>query len=144
MNQRCSCEPTPQPQQGRIKAASATYTTAHGNTRSLTHWTSFLMDTSRVHYHWATMGTPYFKKLTYTAGGTEMCKICGADPAWSIDRRWRLRSEAELLFLGKFRFCFLKYQVIKRAPHIITGNLLCLESLIISISYMFQVSSWNI
>ena len=37
-NQSCSCWPTPQPQQGRIWAASTTYTTAHGNARSLTHW----------------------------------------------------------------------------------------------------------
>ena len=33
-----SCRPTPQPQQCRIPAASVTYTTAHGNTGSLTHW----------------------------------------------------------------------------------------------------------
>ena len=33
----CSCQPTPQPQQCRIQAASVTYTTAHGNTESLTH-----------------------------------------------------------------------------------------------------------
>ena len=33
-----SCQPTPQPQQCRIWAASETYTTAHSNTRSLTHW----------------------------------------------------------------------------------------------------------
>ena len=32
-----SCLPTPQPQQHQIRAASATYTTAHGNTRFLTH-----------------------------------------------------------------------------------------------------------
>ena len=37
----------------------------HRNTRSLTHWwgqdwTNILMDTSRVCYHWATMGTPVF------------------------------------------------------------------------------------
>ena len=38
-NHSCSCWPTPQPQQCRIQAVSATYTTAHGNTRSLTHWT---------------------------------------------------------------------------------------------------------
>ena len=31
------CWPTPQPQQCRIRATSVTYTTAHGNTRSLTH-----------------------------------------------------------------------------------------------------------
>ena len=33
-----SCRPTPQPQQLRIRAASVTYTTAHGSTSSLTHW----------------------------------------------------------------------------------------------------------
>ena len=32
-----SCQPTPQPQQCQIQAISVTYTTAHGNTRSLTH-----------------------------------------------------------------------------------------------------------
>ena len=32
-----SCQPSPQPQQHGIRAKSATYTTAHGNTRSLTH-----------------------------------------------------------------------------------------------------------
>ena len=31
-------QPTPQPQQRQTQAASATYTTAHGNTKSLTHW----------------------------------------------------------------------------------------------------------
>ena len=29
--------PTPEPQQRQMKATSATYTTAHGNTRSLAH-----------------------------------------------------------------------------------------------------------
>ena len=32
-----SCQPTPQPQPFQIQATSATYTTAHSNTRSLTH-----------------------------------------------------------------------------------------------------------
>ena len=32
-----SCRPAPQPQQLGIRAASATYVTAHGNTGSLTH-----------------------------------------------------------------------------------------------------------
>ena len=36
MNQSWSCWPTPQ--QLEIQAASATYTTAHGNAGSLTHW----------------------------------------------------------------------------------------------------------
>ena len=34
----CSCWPTPQTRQHRIRATSATYTTAHSNGRSLTHW----------------------------------------------------------------------------------------------------------
>ena len=34
----CSLQPRPQPQQHQIRAASATYTTAHSNTGSLTHW----------------------------------------------------------------------------------------------------------
>ena len=38
LNWSCSCRPTPQPQQSRIQAASVTYTTAPGNTKSLTHW----------------------------------------------------------------------------------------------------------
>ena len=37
-NRRYSCWPPPQPQPCRIQAASATYTAAHGNARSLTHW----------------------------------------------------------------------------------------------------------
>ena len=36
-NRSCSHRPTPEPQQRGIRAASATYTTAHGNARSLTH-----------------------------------------------------------------------------------------------------------
>ena len=37
-NQSCSCQPTPQPQERRIWAVSATCATAHGNAISLTHW----------------------------------------------------------------------------------------------------------
>ena len=36
-NQSCSHWPTPQPQQRQSQATSATYSTAHGNTGSLTH-----------------------------------------------------------------------------------------------------------
>ena len=36
-NQSCSHQPTPEPQQCQIRVKSATYTTAHGNTGSLTH-----------------------------------------------------------------------------------------------------------
>ena len=37
LNQSCGCRPMPQPQQYRIRAAPATYTTAHGKARSLSH-----------------------------------------------------------------------------------------------------------
>jgi len=44
---------------------SATYTTAHGNARSLTHWARpgmerVLMDSSRLRYCWAAMGAAIF------------------------------------------------------------------------------------
>ena len=38
MNQSCSCQPIPQPQQHRIRATSATYAAACGNAGSLAHW----------------------------------------------------------------------------------------------------------
>ena len=37
LNWSCSCQPIPQTQQHQIQTMSATSTTAHGNTRSLTH-----------------------------------------------------------------------------------------------------------
>ena len=37
-NQSCSCQPTAKPQQHEIWASCVTYTTAHGNAGSLTHW----------------------------------------------------------------------------------------------------------
>ena len=51
-------------QQRGIQAMSETSTTVHGNARSLTHWAGLeiepadLMDTSQVHFHWDTTGTP--------------------------------------------------------------------------------------
>ena len=63
-NQSCSHRPMPELQQHRIWAVSATYTTAHGNAGSLTHWarpgikpaTSWFL--VRFINHQATMGTP--------------------------------------------------------------------------------------
>ena len=37
-NWSCNCQPMSELQQRQIWAASASYITAHGNTRSLTHW----------------------------------------------------------------------------------------------------------
>ena len=64
-NGSCSRWPTPQPQQRRIWAASATYTTTHSNAGSLTHWAGpgiepatswFLL---RFVNHCAMTGTPH-------------------------------------------------------------------------------------
>ena len=43
-NRSYSFWPTPQPQQHGIQTASVTYTTAHGNTKSLTHWAKLGME----------------------------------------------------------------------------------------------------
>ena len=56
----------PQPQQCGIRATSATYTTAHGNAGSLTHWARPGIEPATSWFlvgfvnHWATMETPYF------------------------------------------------------------------------------------
>ena len=62
-NWSCSHRPTPQPQQSRIWGVSATYITAHGNARSLTHWARpevkhILIELVRFMTCWATIGTP--------------------------------------------------------------------------------------
>ena len=54
----------PQPQQLGMQALSVTYTTANGNTRSLTHWTRPRIEPTSSEIlggfltHWASMGTP--------------------------------------------------------------------------------------
>uniref|UniRef100_A0A8D1EBR9 VWFA domain-containing protein n=1 Tax=Sus scrofa TaxID=9823 RepID=A0A8D1EBR9_PIG len=57
----CSHQPTPQPQQCGIRAASSTYTTAHSNTGSLTHsarpGTLNLMVPSQIRFRCAMTGT---------------------------------------------------------------------------------------
>ena len=62
-NWSCSQQPTPEPHW--IQAMSVTYTTAHSNSRSSTHWArpgiepmSSWMLVGFVN-HWATMGTKY-------------------------------------------------------------------------------------
>ena len=54
----------PEPQQRGIQAASATYTTAHGNARSLVRWAKPAIEPASSWMlvgfitHWATVGTP--------------------------------------------------------------------------------------
>ena len=80
-NQSCSCQPTPEPQQLGIRAMSATYTTAHSNVGSLTHWarpgieptTSWFL--VRFVNHWVTTGTPralFFKRAPEISTGWKM------------------------------------------------------------------------
>ena len=65
-------QPTPQPQQLGIRAASVPYTTAHVNARSLTHWAGPGIEPScswklvRIVNHWATTGTSAATFLTNT------------------------------------------------------------------------------
>ena len=64
LNRSCRCQPTLQPQQRWIWAASVTYLTAHGNARSLTHWTRSGIEPPTSWFlvgfvnHCATTGTP--------------------------------------------------------------------------------------
>ena len=63
-NWSCSCWPMPEPQQRGIRAASATYTPAHSNTGSLTHWARPGIESATSRFlvgfvdHWAMTGTP--------------------------------------------------------------------------------------
>ena len=64
LSQSCSCWPTPQSQKRGIRAASVTYTTAHGNAGSSTYWAvpgikpeSSWMLVGFIN-HWAMTGTP--------------------------------------------------------------------------------------
>ena len=67
-----------EPQQHQILAESANYTTAHDNAGSLTHWakardrTCVLVDTSQIHFCWATVGTPKLNSLKWT---TRHCMV---------------------------------------------------------------------
>ena len=59
----CSHWPIPEPQQYQIRAVSATYTTAPGNAKSLTHWARLGIKPAASWFlvrfvNWATMGTP--------------------------------------------------------------------------------------
>ena len=63
-NQSYSCQAIPEAQQCQIRAASATYTAAHGNAGSLTHCAGSGIETAsswmlvRFINHWAMEGTP--------------------------------------------------------------------------------------
>lgn len=68
---------------GQIRAASMTYTTAHGNARSFKplnearDWTHSLIDTSRIRFCWAVTGTPdqSFFVMNAVAMDQSMCQL---------------------------------------------------------------------
>ena len=87
-----SHRPTPQPQQ--VRSAFVTYTTAHGNAGSLTHWarpgdwTCTLMDTSQIRFCRATMGTPGSTFLYLTGVGINLLNLIRYE--WeSLEQTWR-------------------------------------------------------
>ena len=65
MNQSCSCQPMPQQQQCGIPVTSATCTSAHGSTGSLTHWVGLGIEPKSSWMlvgfitRWATTGIPH-------------------------------------------------------------------------------------
>ena len=103
----CSRRPTPEPQQRGIRAASATYTTAHGNAGSLTHWaragtepaTSWFL--VRFFNHCTTTGTPQniffwgggFPCMSPLAFSVEICRLYngsvrGSDKRGELEGDW--------------------------------------------------------
>ena len=102
-NWSCSCQPTPEPQHLGIRAMSATYTIAHDNARSLTHWVRpgikpatswFLVEFVN---HWARTGTPpmlYFRVRNWSLYG------CNAR-SWFVDgiQKWEVGKQTSHLYV---------------------------------------------
>ena len=70
--------------------SSATYTIAHGNTRSLTHWTKPGMEPKsswmlvRFANHWAMTGTPRGSSIWHTVLGDDEDKVATESPGCSF------------------------------------------------------------
>ena len=113
VEQSCSCWPTPEPQQQKIQAASATYSTVHSNARSLTHWARPRIEPAsswkliRFVNCWAMTGTPssgfnnmaatgvLAREIWWTCGawrqtgvGLQMIRTTGKGRNWSKIRPW--------------------------------------------------------
>ena len=104
----------PEPQQCGIRAASATYITAHGNPRSLTHWarpgtepaTSWFL--VRFVHHCATTGTPRrylnYASLTYSL---KICVRFYVKLSWEVFQRgFQFGAISWLRFLSLLKFHF--------------------------------------
>ena len=137
------------PQPHEIQTMSVTYTTAHGNARSLTHWARLGIElvsprilTRKVRYHWATTGTPSMQLIfkwifsrnispsrnnIMTISCTSFINSipwCRVQPPWPLAMgRWKIQ---------KLQFC---------------QNTFCLGDLIIptrQISFQDKVWSWKL
>ena len=79
-------QPQPQPQPRGIWAASATHTTAHGCSGSLTHWARPGIELSSSWMllgfvnHWATKGTPSVLFFSPLSAPLYMGAVCGPPP----------------------------------------------------------------
>ena len=76
-NRSGSCQPMPQPQQCQNRATSATYTIAHGNSGSLTHWAT---QGSNLQPHGSSLGS-----LT-------------AEPGWELHKMLIAEKWSRILF----------------------------------------------
>ena len=104
-NRSGSGQRTPQSQQHRIRATSAIYTTAHGNTRSLTHWagpgieptSSWLrirVFTSEPQWELPLFGFWWFLLVSRSAHSKSSLEQAGNFPL----RSWRKEEECEYSF----------------------------------------------
>ena len=89
LNQRCSCQPTPQPQQHRIWTMSVFYITVHSNAVSLTHQARSGIEPASSWIlvgfisHWAMMGIPYLRFSVFKIMSSAD-RLTSSFPAWMI------------------------------------------------------------
>ena len=91
----CSCQPTPEPQQRGIWAASAPYTTAHGNAGLLTNWARAGIEPETSWFlvgftnHCATTGTP---PIIFSNHSTMKLEIIYNWKSSKITNMWKLNN----------------------------------------------------
>ena len=123
---------------GGIPAVSATYNTAHGNTRSLTRWarpgieptTSLFL--VRFVSHWATMGTPHL--FLYVKGKYKILVVLSLN-SWPINdiQLWEYIKKIVFVWNESFVFemeCFFKLKILFRASKLVCINIFISELII--------------
>ena len=76
-NRSCSCQPMPQPLQHQIRVTLASYTIAHSNTGSLTHW-----GWPGIEPAGSTMGTPNLFNPLKNPRCMYFCHTCCTGKEW--------------------------------------------------------------